>query len=373
MSARKAAHDALLRIEHKGAYANLVLDATLRRSGLEERDRRFATQLVYGTTRMRRACDFLVDRFLLRDIDDEVRSLLRMGAYQLHYLSTPSHAAVDATVELASRRTRGFVNAVLRKVAKADTDVVWPSDAVRLSYPDWLFAQLVDDLGEADALLALEHMNREPTVHERSDGYIQDPASQWVCDVVDAHAGELVLDACAAPGGKATLLAATGAQVIASDRRVSRAKLVASNAERTNADSLQTLVADGTALPFQPSRFDRVLIDAPCSGLGVLRRRADARWRIDADGLERLARLQTRLLSAGADNVAPGGVLVYSVCTMTKAETLGSAAAIDAGFSPIPIDTGGSRWRRHGEAGGIVLPHDHDTDGMSVFAWRRDT
>lgn len=369
MSARQAAHDALVRIEHKGAFANLVLDSTLKRSGLEERDRRFATQLVYGTTRMRRACDFLVDRFLLRAVDDDVRSLLRMGAYQLHYLSTPPHAAVDATVELASRKTRGFVNAVLRKVA--DAEVVWPSEAVRLSYPDWLVAQLVDDLGETDAHAALAHMNLEPTVHERDDGYVQDPASQWVCDVVDAEPSSLILDACAAPGGKATLLAASGATVIASDRRASRAKLVAANA-RTTKTNVRTLVADGTALPFRHDTFDRVLIDAPCSGLGVLRRRADARWRIDADGLVRLAALQARLLQAGAQHVKPGGLLIYSVCTMTTAETTGSSAAIADGFTPVPVAVDGTRWRRHGDAGGMVLPQDHDSDGMSVFAWRRD-
>lgn len=371
MNSRQAALTALLRIEHKGAFANLVLDATLRRAGMEERDRRFATQLVYGTTRMRRSCDFLIDRFLLREVDDEVRTILRLGAYQLHYLSTPPHAAVDATVELASRKTRGFVNAVLRKVA--DADVVWPSDAVRLSYPDWLVERLANDLGEADALAALEHMNREPSVHERDDGYIQDPASQWVCEVVDAHPDHRVLDACAAPGGKATLLARSNAIVIASDRRRSRAKLVAENAELTRAESLHTLVADGTALPFRPGGFDRVLVDAPCSGLGVLRRRADARWRIDADGLERLGRLQVRLVTSGADHVAEGGLLVYSVCTMTTSETIDTAAVIDESkFTSVPIEIDGSRWRRHGTAGGMLLPQDHDTDGMCVFAWRRD-
>lgn len=371
MTARDAAYAALVRIEQKGAFANLVLDATLRRAALEERDRRFATQLVYGTTRMRRACDFLVDRFLLREVDDDVRTLLRLGAYQLHYLSTPPHAAVDATVGLASRKTRGFVNAVLRKVAAAD--VVWPSEAVRLSYPDWLVERLVEDLGESDAFAALAHMNLEPTVHERDDGYIQDPASQWVCEVVDAQPHHLVLDSCAAPGGKATLLASNGARVIASDRRMSRARLVSQNADRTGATTVQTLVADGTALPLVAGSFDRVLVDAPCSGLGVLRRRADARWRIDDVAISRLSALQTRLLRSAADQVADGGLLVYSVCTMTRAETIDVAATLtSADFTPVDVVTADAPWRQLGQSGGMILPQDHDSDGMSIFAWRRD-
>lgn len=369
MSSRKVAFETLKRIDHQGAFANLVLDSELKRSNLDEQDRRFVTQLVYGTTRMRRACDFLVDRFVMRDVDPHVRTLLRLGAYQLHYLSTPDHAAVDATVSIAPKKVRGFVNAILRKVAKAEVE--WPSDAVRLSYPDWLVELLTADHGEAEAIAMLERMNVEPSVHERSDGYVQDPASQWVCDLVDAQPGDLILDSCAAPGGKATLLAANGATVIAADRRINRARLVATNAERTQADSVATVVADGTQAPYAPARFDRVLVDAPCSGLGVLRRRADARWRIDAESIERLARLQTRLLAAGAESVKPGGRLVYSVCTVTRAETTAIEATIPEGFSPISIPDESDHWRPWGEHGGCLLPQDHDTDGMTVFAWQR--
>ena len=254
MSSRQVAFDTLKRIDHKGAFANLVLDGELKRSGLDEQDRRFTTQMVYGTTRMRRACDFLVDRFVEREVDPAVRTLLRLGAYQLHYLSTPDHAAVDATVGIAPKRARGFVNAVLRKVASSSSDVEWPSDAVRLSYPDWLLDQLVTDHGLDDALAMLERMNIEPSVHERSDGYVQDPASQWVCDMVDAQPGDLILDTCAAPGGKATLLAQSGAHIVAADRGIKRTRLVAANAQRTGAASVSAVVADGTAPPFQIGR-----------------------------------------------------------------------------------------------------------------------
>jgi 16S rRNA (cytosine967-C5)-methyltransferase len=369
MTARQVAFDTLKRIEMQGAFANLVLDAELKRSDLDAQDRRFATQLVYGTTRMRRACDFLIDRFVLRDVDPPVRTLLRLGAYQLHYLSTPDHAAVDATVSLAPKKVRGFVNAILRKVARADVE--WPSDAMRLSYPDWLVQQLIADLGEPDAIAMLERMNVEPSVHVRSDGYVQDPASQWVCEAVNAQAGELVLDSCAAPGGKATLMAASGATIIAADRRINRIRLVASNAERTQAANVHAVVADGSAPPYRTASFDRVLVDAPCSGLGVLRRRADARWRIDAEAIERLSRLQAKLLAAGAESVKPGGRLVYSVCTLTHAETTAIAATLGDGFESIAVVDSNDVWRRWGDNGACVFPQDRDSDGMAVFAWQR--
>ena len=369
MTARQVAYDTLKRIDHQGAFANLVLDGELKRSDLDAQNRRFVTQLVYGTTRMRRSCDFLVDRFAMRDIDPPVRTLLRLGAYQLHFLATPDHAAVDATVSLASKKTRGFVNAILRKVATADVD--WPSDAIRLSYPDWLADQLIADHGQADAIAMLERMNVEPSVHERDDGYVQDPASQWVCDVVGAEPGDLILDSCAAPGGKATLLAGNGATVVAADRRISRARLVAQNAERVDASGVATVVADGTAPPYRDGVFDRVLVDAPCSGLGVLRRRADARWRIDAPSIERLSALQKRLLHSAAASVRPGGRLVYSVCTVTKAETTEVAAAIPDGFEALEVPAMSDVWRPWGQSGGCVLPQDRDSDGMAVFAWQR--
>src|SRR3546814_4794835 len=138
---------------------------------------------------MRRACDFLVDRFLTRDLDPRVRNALRLGAYQLHMLGMAPHAAVGETVGVAPKAARGLVNAVLRRVA--DNPVVWPDDATRLSYPDWVVDALTTDLGHADALAALEVMNTTPTVTERADGYTQDPASQWVAAAVDRKSTRL--------------------------------------------------------------------------------------------------------------------------------------------------------------------------------------
>jgi 16S rRNA (cytosine967-C5)-methyltransferase len=363
--ARSVAYDALRRIEGDGAYANLVLPAILGRSGLDGRDRGFVTDLVYGTTRMRRACDFAVDRFIVRDPVPEVRTVLRLGAYQLLFGGVPAHAAVSATVPLAQGRSKGFVNAILRRVASAP--VTWPDLATRLSYPDWIVDRLVSELGEADAVAALERMNEPPPVTTRADGYVQDLASQWVADLVGAEPGERVADLCAAPGGKATRLAEAGATVVAVDVRPARAALVAANAERLGigGNRLGVVAADGAAPPLRAASFDRVLVDVPCSGLGALRRRADARWRIEPGDIERLGTIQRALLAAARPLVRPGGVLVYSACTLTAAESTDH----DDGTWPA-LDPPPSPWRPYGR-GARLLPQDADTDGMTVLRYRR--
>jgi 16S rRNA (cytosine967-C5)-methyltransferase len=365
--ARGVALDVLRRIESDGAYANLVLGPMLTASALSEQDRKFATELVYGSTRMRRACDAIIDRFANQPPDEQTRSILRLGTYQLVFAGVPAHAAVSATVDLAPTKTRGFINAVLRRVADLDLDeMVWPSDAARLSYPEWIADALAADLGD-EAVAALEKMNEAPSVSERSDGYVQDFASQWVAYAVEAKSGERILDMCSAPGGKATAMAHSGAMVVASDRQEHRAALVADNVKRLELD-LPVLVADGTAPPFRPATFDAVLLDAPCSGLGALRRRADARWRIEPNDVRELARLQAQLLTSAASMVSDGGRLVYSVCTLLDAESVDHD--VPDGFVVDDTEPPAGRWRRHRQ-GWRVLPQDADTDGMVMIRYRR--
>ncbi|HUF33154.1 MAG TPA: transcription antitermination factor NusB [Acidimicrobiales bacterium] len=366
--ARRLAADALIAIED-GAYANLLLPSMLADSGLTMRDRGFATELVYGTTRMRRACDHLVDRFVMRQLDPPTRAALRLGAYQLQMLGTPAHAAVSATVEVAPRRSRGLVNAVLRRVSTAPVE--WPSEAVRLSYPDWVLDRLTDDLGHDDAVAALEQMNEAPEVSERPDGYTQDLASQWVAASVGAAAGERVADICAAPGGKATFMAGTGAVVLASDINPARVAMVAGNAEATGAETVHVAVADGRRAPWRPGAFDHVLVDAPCSGLGVLRRRPDARWRVGPEEVIRLAALQRELLDAAVALVAPGGTLTYSVCTLTASETVEVDAWLGERHPVLEaLPAPGEPWRPHGR-GALLLPQAAGTDGMGLLRLRR--
>ncbi len=365
MTARLVAFRCLQRIDHQGAYANLVLNAELERSKLDERDRHFATELVYGTTRMRRACDALVDRFVSKTPSPEVRTVLRLGAYQLHFAQVPAHAAVGETVALAPKAARGFVNAVLRRVA--DTPMQWSSDAVRLSYPDWIVASLVAELGSDDAMATLAIMNEAPPVTERDDGYTQDLGSQWVSAAVPTAVGDVVLDVCAAPGGKATAIANPDVFVVAGDLQPQRVGLIAANVSRLGASDVAPVVADATKAPFRVRAFDHVLIDAPCSGLGSLRRRADARWRITSSNVAELALLQQEMINECAPLVKVGGVLVYSVCTLLGSES--TDHKFPAGFEPITEAPPGL-WRVFGD-GWRVLPHDAGTDGMIVLRYRR--
>jgi 16S rRNA (cytosine967-C5)-methyltransferase len=357
VAARRLALDALVRIESEGAYANLVTNALLDRSALADRDRHFVTDLVYGTTRMRRACDHLVDRHRRGDVTPRVAAVLRMGAYQLAFAGVPAHAAVDATVSAAPKPARGLVNAVLRRVADdVSAGISWPDAATELSYPDWIVDELGSVLGHGRAMDALAAMNAPATTHVRPDGYVQDLASQEVVALVDASAGDTVLDLCAAPGGKATGLASGGARVVAADLAPARARLVADNARRLHAE-VPVAVADASSAPFRRRSFDRVLVDAPCSGLGVLRRRPDARWRVEADAPERLGELQVDILQEASELVGAGGRLVYSVCTLTGAETDGVLARADlTDFDLVERRT--------------MVPDAH-RDGMFVAIWER--
>jgi len=372
--ARRVAIDAIVRIEEGGAYANVVLPKLLADTDLEPRDKGFVTELVYGSTRRKRALDHVVDRFLVQDPPATARAALRIGAHQLIELGTPPHAAVSATVSAAPKRFRGMVNAVLRKVAAAAKDgIEYPSLAVELSYPDWLVDRLTDELGAERAETAMRTMNEAATVQRRDDGYVQDESSRRVAALVPSGDGELVLDMCAAPGGKATEIAGRGATVVAADMRLSRIGLITDNVERLGLDGVALLQADGTNPPFPPASFDAVLVDAPCSGLGALRRRADARWRITSADIDSLGRLQTELLLAAAPLVKPGGTLVYSVCTLTKQESVDVVAAASEtlaalGFSGIGGE--GDGWRAFGEGVELLEP-DPQHDGMCRALFKR--
>ncbi len=356
-ASRRLAIDAVKRINHGGAYANLVLPDMLDRSDLSAADRRFVTELVYGSTRMRRACAYLAERFLMGPVDDEVEAALQIGTYQLAFLATPPHAAVAATVGAVRGKGRSVVNAVLRKVAEAP--VSYPDRATELSYPDWLVERLNAFLGPELATESLLAMNRPATTSMRDDGYVQDPASQMVVELMGAGPGDTVVDLCAAPGGKATGLASSGAFVVACDRRASRTRLVAANADRLNSP-LAIFVADGRRPALRPGSADLVLVDAPCSGFGSLRRRADARWRIEPEAPGRLAELQRELLGAALDIVRPGGEVFYSVCTLDQAEgpdvvnrLLSERSDVELG--PLPAEP----WIQR-DSVGVLVPGDHD-------------
>jgi 16S rRNA (cytosine967-C5)-methyltransferase len=386
LTARGLAIQALVELEGSGR-ANVVLPALLRESRLSERDRAFATELVYGSVRMRRACDWVADRHVRRSLEGNVRAAVRLGTYQLVFLHTPAHAAVSATVAEVSGPARGLVNAVLRRVADdlARGPVRWPNLATELSYPDWIVAQLEDDLGAEAARAALDQMNQPASMTVRPDGYVQDLASQWVAAAVGAGPAQRVADLCAAPGGKATAMAygpngptsdgrdieASPSLVVAGDIEAARADVVVANVKGLGLTNVATLVSDATHPALRPGAFDRVLIDAPCSGLGVLRRRPDARWRIQPADVGRLAGLQRQLVEAGLPLLRPGGLLIYSVCTLTRPETAGIDRWLaDAHPEAHPVLLSiSAQWERVGR-GARLLPQAAGTDGMFLLAVR---
>lgn len=371
VATRRLAIEAIERILVSGAYANLLVPSLLSDSGLETRDRGFVTELVYGTTRMRRAVDFLIDRFIDRpDVEPRVRAALQIGAYQLAFLETPPHAAVDATVAATPKRARGFVNAILRKVSSAGTASAteWPNEAIRLSYPNWIVEHFERELGER-APAILESMNQAAVVHTRADGYRQDLASQTVAELVDGVDGQLVIDTCSAPGGKATAIASRGAVVIGLDLHEHRAGLIAQAAETTETQ-VHAVVADATQPPVRAGAADAVLIDAPCSGLGSLRRRPDARWRIQPENIEVLAQLQFDLVRAAASLVRSGGQVVFSVCTLSDVESVGVDSLIASTLPELVPDAPSEPWEPFGR-GGRLLPDVFQGDGMAAFSYRR--
>jgi 16S rRNA (cytosine967-C5)-methyltransferase len=429
VTSRETAFAALLRVED-GAYSNALLPTMLRDSDLDPRDRAFATDLVYGTLRQQRALDYLVgvaaDR-PVEELDPATRVALRLGAYQLTR-NVPAHAAVGETVAVAPRRARGYVNAVLRALADTGPQWPWPRGedigalAVRHSYPDWIVEELVAQYGPADARASLEVANEPPPVALRvntrratvaaiadelrnggvevdrgslAEGALrargigdparlpavaegratpQDEASQAVVGILDPQPGEAVVDAAAAPGGKATAIAervGEHGRAVACDLHPGRIHLVGSARDRLGLGQVLPVVADGRALPVRPACADRALVDAPCSGLGVLRRRAELRWRIRRDDLPQLVELQHDLLRGAAEAVRPGGVVVYSVCTLTGDETTGVDAWADRELPHLVADPPpGSPWRPRNR-GAVLLPHDADSDGMYVLRLRR--
>ena len=365
----RVALDALRRIEDDGAYANLVLGPMLATSGLADMDRRFVTELVYGTTRMRRACDSIVDRFVTSPPDDATRSVLRLGAYQLVFAGVPPHAAVGETVGLAPKRTRGFVNAVLRKVSRLSiAEMSWPSDGARLSYPDWIVDRFRGELGD-DAVPALERMNEAPPV---TDACRRLRAGRVLAVGGRRRRGRCRTSACSTcarrRAARRRRWRAPARTVVASRPAPGAGAARRRTTPRTLGLELPVVAADGLAPPFRAGSFDAVLLDAPCSGLGALRRRADARWRIEAERRRRAGRAAGAPARVGRGAGRAGRTLVYSVCTITAAESVDHPTP--DGFEVDPTAPPVGTWRPFGQ-GWRVLPQDADTDGMVLIRYRR--
>jgi 16S rRNA (cytosine967-C5)-methyltransferase len=400
--ARRAAFDVVLRVFEEDAYADRALRSAA--ASLEGRDRALAQRLAFGTVQRVRTLDHAIHTLgkrPVRRLDPPVRAALRVGAYQLGFSDVPEHAAVNETVELvrAARLERAvaFTNAVMRRLAAglqpllASLSEETATDAaLKHSYPDWIAELWWRELG-GDETLALFRAQNEPPervvrLNRRRPGRVEgrpDPdlpdalhveridddalaaglvwpqsrGSQLAGAVVGARAGDRTLDLCAAPGGKATQL---DGEVVAVELHPGRARELEGNIRLLGADNVTVINADATRLPEELTGFDRVLVDAPCSGLGVLAARPDLRWRARP-----LPDLQRDLLRVAAERVRPGGTIVYSVCTINPEE---NEAIVDA--SGLRVEPLGDEWPQfaHPRRSEFLqtLPHRHGTSGFFI-------
>jgi 16S rRNA (cytosine967-C5)-methyltransferase len=430
--ARKIAFEVLLRVETGGAYASRALDAALAQAGaLDPREAGLATELVYGTLRRALALDAALaphSRRPLAELDPAARVALRLGAYQLLHLGTPAHAAVGETVSLVKEvdhgRAAGFVNAVLRALSRAPAPPVSPAlaadpaghVAAAEALPRWLAEEWVAWLGADEALALARGMNtpaplclRAPDrdallARLRAAGIAGSPAARSPEGVVVAGgavaavaraaggvpfqvqdeaaqlvtifaAGDLrgrkarVLDACAAPGGKAFHLAellGPGSEVVAIELHPRKADELAKEARRRGL-GVRVICADAArAIPgLEEGSFDAVLVDAPCAGLGTLRRHPELKLRREPGDLTRMAVLQAEILRAMARYARPGAPVTYSVCSLSRAEGPAIAAALIAdGWrrAPPPADFPADALTQDGDL--LTLPHRHGGDGF---------
>lgn len=368
-SARSVALAVLRNWQQTNAFADALLHDALTRSDLSAKDRAFATELVYGVIRNLRLLDFWIAQLRRGPTDSETRDLLQLGLYQIALLDTPSHAAVFETVALAPNRARGLVNAVLRsadrQLSALKRNAAEQPLEIRSSHPDFLVDKWVKQFGKRNTEELCNWNNRPPPIYVRINElrttredflqtnpassllprdtrfaclpeprralesgtcYAQDPSTAVACDLLGAQPDDTVLDACAAPGGKTSLIAQTMAnrgKIIACDRVADRLELLRSNVQRLGVTNTHVIQHDWrTSSPESVAdlQFDRILIDAPCSNTGVMRRRVDVRWRLTSDDFVRLPDDQFEIVSQVVPLLRPGGVLVYSTCSIEPEE-----------------------------------------------------
>jgi 16S rRNA (cytosine967-C5)-methyltransferase len=382
--ARQAAFEVVRRVFEEDAYADRALAAAV--EGLDDRDRALAQRLAYGTVQLVRTIDLGIEQLgkrPVRKLDPPVRTSLRLGAYQLGWTDQAAHALTDDAVELvrAAHRERAvpFTNAVMRRLGQGFRGLVasLPEGPVKHSYPDWIAEVWERDFGSEVALELMRAQNEPPALEVRAAEPVGEPtdvpgayvvdhvdtahmrpmsrASQLAALVVGSQDGERVLDACAAPGGKTLMLRG---EITAVELNPGRARALAEEMPPN------VRVVEGDLRELDESGFDRALVDAPCSGLGVLARRPDMRWRARP-----LPELQLDLLRAAAERVRPGGIVVYAVCTLNADE---NEAVVDA--SGLTVEPLGDEWPQYAHATRpeflLTMPHRDRTSGFFIARLR---
>ena len=442
LAPRRVALETLLDVSRSDAYASLALDKRLAQANLPRRDRAFVTQLVYGTLENRITLDWRIDQFLEgeKEIEQTVREILRMGAYQLFYLDrVPDMAAVDESVSLTRamglEALTGLVNGVLRNMIRGKNDVVWPKpqdDAVKylsimFSAPEALCEMLVKAYGEHDAMEILRYRPKDRTVTVRvnylrcddarlrslfaddeldfepgalegvykvhgagdmtrmrafQNGLftIQGESSVLAARMVGAKPGQTVLDACAAPGGKTAVLSEmmndTG-RVYAWDTHAHRVELIRGTVNRLKLENVRPAVKDAS-VPREDMAMtlDAALIDAPCSGTGVMTEKPDVKYRVTAEGVQSLCFTQAAILDAVAPMVKVGGTLVYSTCSILPQENEEQIKLFLVRHPEYEVWRMGAELpeklaAHEGEYGLQMFAHRDGTDGFYVCRLRR--
>jgi 16S rRNA (cytosine967-C5)-methyltransferase len=433
--AREVALKIIGEVDTGGAYANIALARELARRPLGDQDRRFVTELVYGTVKAGATLDWLLGHYISRPLDKMppvIRNILRMGAYQIFFLTrVPASAACNQAVELAKKYghpgTVKFVNAVLRSAARAPEKANYPDRyreparylALKHFHPEWLVKRWLARLGldECEALCLADNATpplsiRTNTLKTTRDALlvrltaegvegeasawapegivcheypslaslaslreglfqVQDESSMLVAHVVAPQPGEFIIDACGAPGGKSTHLAAlmgNRGRVLSTDLYEHKLKITAENAARLGLTIIETRAFDATKLgEVYAGQADRVLVDAPCSGLGVLRRKPDSRWRKSEAMLRDLPKLQAAILASAAACVKPGGVLVYSTCTTEPEENEEVVKAFLAAHPDFAQESAGELLPvKRPEAMVQLWPHRDGLDGFFI-------
>jgi 16S rRNA (cytosine967-C5)-methyltransferase len=325
--ARVLAFEILLAVE-RGGYASDLLAA--RTADLASRDAGLASEIVFGVLRYQAQLDYLIERYSGQSaarLDQPVRTSLRMGIYQIRYLDRiPPHAAVSESVDLIKRARKrsaaGFANAVLRKVDR--TPVAWPAPPVELSHPAWLLERWEHQYGPETAVaIARANLATPETYVNPVTGRIQDIGSQAIVPLLRLEPGQSFLDLCAAPGNKTAQALACGVRAVACDIHPRRLALLKTL-------GIDLVLLDGTRpLPFN-RQFDRILVDAPCSGTGTLARNPEIKWRLRPADLAGLRAGQAALLKQARQALAPGGLLVYATCSLEREENEDVVATVPA-------------------------------------------
>lgn len=387
-SARELALTALRQWRTNEQFADAILARLLASSDLGGPDRAFTTELFYGVLRNLTLVDFWIGQLRSGRLDQSARDLLRLGIYQLFFLETPAHAAVYETVELAGPGIRSLINAILRNaIRKKDSlreGATRQTLSVRISHPEFLLERWTRNFGADQTAALCEWNNRPAPIYARinrlkiSDEeflpkypdiaplpgrenfvrltsipadalaqghcYIQDPSTAPACELLAPQPGENVLDACAAPGGKTAYLAElmeNRGSIVACDRDAQRIRTLEDNLQRLGVGIARFVEHDWSIaeLPANLSSFDRILVDAPCSNTGVMRRRVDLRWRLTPKDFSRMADEQLRILRAVIPLLKPGGTLVYSTCSIEPEENEKTVRALLREFPSLDLAT----------------------------------